>query len=209
MVFFGTLIILSVGYGALTGGLSTADKVGTGSGLTSASWNRIVDGVLDLDTRVSNFSFAGGNVGVGTASPAFKLDIDNTMRIKKSSGNGRIEMLGGSDGSSSSSIYMYNPSNQLNTTLSDGTYNSFLNAYGGNLGIGTTNPLAKLTVGVFGGPTGLGTGIRTNGSNDFIETYMHSDNAGAIQVKIDNNSATGPLILNPNGGDVYMGTTSP
>lgn len=31
LVFFGTIIILSIGYGALTGGLSTADKVGSGS----------------------------------------------------------------------------------------------------------------------------------------------------------------------------------
>lgn len=77
LVFFGTLIILSIGYGALTGGLSTADKVASGSGLTATSWNRIVDGVLDLDTRVSNFSFAGGNVGIGVSgSPTAKLDVN-------------------------------------------------------------------------------------------------------------------------------------
>lgn len=69
LIFFGTLVILSIGYGALAGGLSTADRVGSGSGLTSASWNRIVDGVLDLDTRLSNLSFLGGNVGIGVPSP--------------------------------------------------------------------------------------------------------------------------------------------
>lgn len=64
LVFFGTLVVLSVGY-SLVGSLSTADKVGSGSGLTATSWNRIIDGVLDLDmrmlnldTKVSNFSFS-------------------------------------------------------------------------------------------------------------------------------------------------------
>lgn len=79
VIFFGTLFILSVGYGALSGGLSTADKVGSGSGLTSTSWNRIVDGVLDLDTRLSHLSFVGGKVGVGTASPSATLDVNGSI----------------------------------------------------------------------------------------------------------------------------------
>lgn len=51
------------------------DKVSTGSVLSSASWNRIVDGVLDLDSRLSHFSFAGGNVGIGTISPNALLHL--------------------------------------------------------------------------------------------------------------------------------------
>lgn len=34
-----------------------------------------MDGVLDLDSRLSNFSFAGGNVGIGTVSPSAKLQV--------------------------------------------------------------------------------------------------------------------------------------
>lgn len=51
--FLGLVVVFSVGYG-LAGGLSTADKAVGGSGLSSASWNRIVDGVLDLDIRVTS-----------------------------------------------------------------------------------------------------------------------------------------------------------
>lgn len=58
ITFFMTILVLSVGYATLSGGLSTADKVGSGSGLTATSWNRIIDGVLDLDTRLSNLSFS-------------------------------------------------------------------------------------------------------------------------------------------------------
>ncbi len=51
--FFLTILLLSIWYGALNGGLSLSDKVGTWSGLTATSWNRIIDGVLDLDTRTT------------------------------------------------------------------------------------------------------------------------------------------------------------
>lgn len=52
--FFLTVTVLSVGYAALSSGLSSADRVGAGSGLTAASWNKIVDSILELDTRTAN-----------------------------------------------------------------------------------------------------------------------------------------------------------
>ncbi len=79
LTFFMTILVLSVGYGALVGGLSTADKVGSGSGLTATSWNRIIDGVLDLDSRLSNLSFSGGRVGLGTTNPSTKLDVNGNI----------------------------------------------------------------------------------------------------------------------------------
>ncbi|MCK9272388.1 hypothetical protein M0P65_02465 [Candidatus Gracilibacteria bacterium] len=78
VVFFSTIVILSVAY-ALVGGLSTADKVGTGSGLTSTSWNRIVDGILDLDSRLNNFTFNSGNVGIGV-TPTSKLQVNGDIK---------------------------------------------------------------------------------------------------------------------------------
>lgn len=56
VIFFSTVTVLSIGY-SLVGNLTIADKVGSGSGLTASSWNKIVDGILDLDTRV--ISIAG------------------------------------------------------------------------------------------------------------------------------------------------------
>lgn len=78
LVFFGTLAALSVGYATLSGGLTTADKVGSGSGLTAVAWNRIVDGVLDINTRLENFSFSSGNVGIGMPSPISTLSVKST-----------------------------------------------------------------------------------------------------------------------------------
>lgn len=69
LTFFMTVLILSIGYATLSGGLSTADRVGSGSGLTATSWNRIVDGVLELDTRTVGISSTGGKIGIGGVSP--------------------------------------------------------------------------------------------------------------------------------------------
>lgn len=45
---------LSVGYSALTSGLSLSDKVTAGATLSAESWNRIVDSVLELDAKVAD-----------------------------------------------------------------------------------------------------------------------------------------------------------
>ncbi len=62
--FFLTILLLSIGYGALGGGLSLSDKVGTWSGLTASSWNRIIDGVLDLDKRTGAINSSGADLQV-------------------------------------------------------------------------------------------------------------------------------------------------
>lgn len=54
VAFFTTLTTLSVGYAALSGGLTASDKVSSNAQLSSVSWNRIVDGILDLDARTKD-----------------------------------------------------------------------------------------------------------------------------------------------------------
>ena len=163
-----------------------------------------------------------GNVGIGTTAPVYKLDVDNSFRIKTTSLNSRIEMRGGSDGTNSSSIYLYNPSNQLNTVLSDGTYNSYFNVFGGNVGIGTTTPSAKLEINggaplkVIGpngrlifdigamdaGMSGIAIGYGTT-YNGFAMT-----NSGFIQAETQGGGFRN-LLLNPLGGNVGIGTITP
>lgn len=50
-----------VAQAALTSGLSVSDKSSTGATLSSASWNRIVDSVLELDTRTVNLATSKQN----------------------------------------------------------------------------------------------------------------------------------------------------
>lgn len=60
--FFLVFAGLSSGYAALTSGLSVSDKTSSGSVLGSAGWNKIVDSVIELDSRTAPLSVASGNL---------------------------------------------------------------------------------------------------------------------------------------------------
>ena len=79
IIFFGTLTALSVGYSNYIS--SYPANVGTGSGLTSGEWNKIVSSLQILDSNLSNLSFSWGNVGIGTANPGTKLEIAWDVKI--------------------------------------------------------------------------------------------------------------------------------
>lgn len=83
IVFFGIFGTLSIGYSALTAGLTTGDRVSSGAVLSSDSWNRIVNSVLELDARTSPFSSSGGNVGIGVTSPTAKLEVNGTVKATR------------------------------------------------------------------------------------------------------------------------------
>lgn len=57
-VFSIAVIGISSSYAALVSGLSTADKSVSGGTLSSTSWNRLVDSVLELDTRTTGIASA-------------------------------------------------------------------------------------------------------------------------------------------------------
>lgn len=62
-----------------------------------------MDGVLDLDTRLSNFSFAGGSVGIGTASPGAKLDVAGDIKAS-AGGTIGVTRISGTFGSNTTNI---------------------------------------------------------------------------------------------------------
>jgi hypothetical protein len=78
LVFFGTVIVLTVGYALFNSPLSMS-TVGSGSGLTANGWNALVNNINDLNTRLSNISFSGVNVGIGTTNPGALLDLAGTQ----------------------------------------------------------------------------------------------------------------------------------
>jgi hypothetical protein len=91
-----------------------------------------------------SFINGGGNFGIGTTNPSYKLDVRNgiiavtdssarlavTLRSVGPGGRGALEMYDGS---------------VLKTGIYSDANNSFING-GGNFGIGTTNPQSKLDV---------------------------------------------------------------
>ncbi len=75
-----TSVTLVVGYFVVYA-WTTLDPADAGptKTLTATLMQGIVNNINDLNTRVSNFSFSSGNVGIGTVSPGQKLSVSGTI----------------------------------------------------------------------------------------------------------------------------------
>jgi hypothetical protein len=87
----------------------------------------------------------GGNVGIGTTSPGYILDVAGTMRIGKVS-DGTSLILSGKPGTSYNYTFDSRNGNYLSVVSQAPGATPFVLDYAGNVGIGTTAPDAKLAV---------------------------------------------------------------
>jgi hypothetical protein len=164
---------------------------------------------------------SGGNIGVGTISPTSKLHIVNNT-------DGFVgRFTGGASSNIISGIY-------ANSTLgfasigvqSSHQFRIFTNdadrltvTSDGNIGINTTSPTHRLHIlGTTGLPATSGTSqngtlrLQLSGYGTVLDFGGEGPATGKqwIQVTDASNLAiTYPLLLNPNGGSVGVGTTSP
>ena len=177
----------------------------------------------------------GTNVGIGTNLPQATLQVGNGAGVKAIyvTGSGTNLGLGGLSvsflGFATGTISTVNTSGAV--PLGVGTRSTQPLVLGtnnaermridssGNVGIGTTAPSSLLDVngvirGILPDPTGLG------GTTAAILSYSpapygivfrgYSSGAHSIQVQRENNAAEMfPLTLQPNGGNVGIGTTTP
>lgn len=115
-------------------------------------------GVQDLSGNTDFLVRGDGNVGIGTTTPSYKLDVDNgatntyPINLVSSSKFVRIGALNSTyahvDTDAASGFYFYDPltTGAGNSLLNISSGNSYLASAGGNVGIGTTTPAYKLEV---------------------------------------------------------------
>lgn len=155
---------------------------------------------------------AAGDVGVGTSSPAYKLDVNGRISYSGAIGEGAdttvssvsTNLIFGASGTWQTNLFYTNGSERMRIDAS------------GNLGIGTSSPNNKLTVqadatGVAFADNGVAQLIVRGNTNTAKRLGLGIDttnNVGVIQAQL---VGTGnyPLALNPAGGDVGIGTSSP
>jgi len=181
-----------------------------------------------------SFKRTDGNVGIGTTNPGAKLDVigaagAQAMRILKDSTWDSESAAGlailDSAGTDTGLLFGADATNNIAyiQSIDPGTSYSTrplaINAKGGNVGIGTTSPGLKLhIVGDTALPASSGSdqngGLRVAGAGTNYVLDMGVNNvagsAGAwIQSTYSTTLSPYPLMLNPNGGNVGIGTTAP
>lgn len=163
---------------------------------------------------------AAGNVGIGTSTPAATLHIAS---LDVSDTPGSAHKLQFSHGGTGLFGWRMDSGNN-NLVLDKGwggdwTPAMAINRNTGNVGIGTINPLSRFVASsassgvaamTLGSPTGVGLTVANSDAAYGVNIGTHSTGNGWIQVgRIDGTATSYDLGLQPSGGNVGIGTTTP
>ena len=174
----------------------------------------------DNDTRAEKLRITGdGNVGIGTNAPVGKLEVNdgtgNTFRaIRYEDHLMEIGNYNASDGYRAT-FYGSNEHRFMTATAGAGSGSVDMTITDGKVGIGVASPGTRLQVaGTQNVPSGTSKGmllVRADGSSHGLQMGVNSSAPWGswIQAQDNNISSPYPLTLQPGGGNVGIGTTSP
>ena len=148
---------------------------------------------LTVDTNTLFVDAVNNRVGIGTASPGQALDVSGitqATRFYVTDGNAVIERSSGA----------------LNIQTFAG--NNILLQPGGNVGIGTTSPSAKLHVSGATGTEFLRLHDQSNGARLSVDTYDNGGGVRGVTFAVSNDGSTPTDILNLRSTGVGIGTAS-
>ncbi|MCQ4188381.1 beta strand repeat-containing protein [Methylocystis suflitae] len=179
-------------------------KVAIGAGITPQS-------ALDVSGGVSVGSYAGtnaapsngmiisGNVGIGTTTPGYKLEIRGSGDVFALGGSAAVTHKLGFDGSGNPYIDFVNTNKGIFRT--GGTDRMVIDS-SGNVGIGTTTPGQALVI------QNANHQLSLNYDNATRLNIYSNASQGVLQAQTDG-VGYNALLLNPSGGNVGIGTSTP
>ena len=132
------------------------DQEVNGMGYIYAVQNNVKTALQQFDRNNKYVLFNGGNIGIGTATPGAKLEVDGNMKLTSGSGasitfaDGTVQTTAYTGSSGSGTTQGITGSGATNTipmfTGSSVVGNSNISQSGSNVGIGTTAPYGPLDV---------------------------------------------------------------
>jgi hypothetical protein len=167
---------------------------------------------------------SNGNVGIGATSVEDFGGGHVTLEVAGSTtSEGGVFKTATSDsagsGSSGTEMIMFTDSTNggsINVVSSDDLRLMTANTArmtvtsGGNVGINTTTPASLFEVKASALNRANGIALRGSGANDVLYIYPSADNVATIEHLIDGTTNTGGVLtINPQGGNVGIGTTGP
>jgi hypothetical protein len=200
--------------------LAFVDQGGTGNSETGTIIFEVDAGAPANSLKVSS----GGNVGIGTATPVLDVHANTTdtpaIRLEQNNSGGFTAQTWDVAGNEANFFVRdVTSGSRLPFRIRPGAPTSSVDiAASGNTGIGTASPNLRIEVfGVVGLPANSGTvptGIarfsQAGGVGVVDLGFGGATGAGWLQATSSANLATTfPLLLNPNGGNVGIGTSAP
>jgi hypothetical protein len=200
--------------------LAFVDQGGTGNSETGTIVFEVDAGAPANSLKVSS----GGNVGIGTATPVLDVHANTTdtpaIRLEQNNSGGFTAQTWDIAGNEANFFVRdVTSGSRLPFRIRPGAPTSSVDiAASGNVGIGTASPNLRAEVfGVVGlpvnsgtTPTGIARFSQAGGVGVLDLGFGGASGAGWLQATSSANLATNfQLLLNPNGGNVGIGTTAP